>query len=1015
MAGGQYFNPEKVECIRKNIASYDWAKALSKEAVDKADTLIGYGKHYWWTLPTPNELPRCLTPGHINSGCPFCGDENFLKFGSRGWIPHIVGNKWKMECKNCGGIFPSNDFKSYYESGLDELGIFRSSKADPSYLVNTLYPEKGPDYMVDDGRGYVDETNNRWSFVAFYNHYGLWANWDDDGIDGGIILSGAKKMSEAYVYTGKTIYALYCLLLLYKVALLYPDLDLNVWMRLPGRPYRNTDGFSLQGKATGRICEAILARNLCMAADAVMPVLRTHKEEAESFFSEFASVDAEQIEETIVDGLLRQVFIGVQNGSIGGNEGMYQSALAIAAVCMGECEESKKWIEWLFQDGEVIAKNDPIRVRTERKTGGNLLGILYDKVNGDGFGNEISPTYNRIWLVEFSRIADILSKYPGIKGTKYDLNTLPKMKKMYKSYPNIVIDRDYVPKNGDTGRTGDPLYVFEDGLHQKILLTGYEATGDMDILKYYNICFPESKNGVFGFLDIEDPKKTMSLLQKAAEEEFVHKESVNLADYGNALLRSDLLGGLNLHMYYGRTKGHGHMDKMNFEIIANRINYTPDLGYPEYAEQFPKRYEWTSHTISHNTVMVDLSAQNGTDYAGYPIGYEDGPVVKYIEADDPSVYDQTNMYRRAMCTVETSPGKGYVADFFRVQGGSAHELSFHGGEGNVTVEGIELIPQKKGTLQGEDTEFGRRKDRKTVMFDFSLGRGNGYHYLYDVAKAEKPCGYVKLTYCIKDTWAQRTGLEGKPYLDAYFLTETDRTVIAKGQPPVNKIGNPPYLYYYLGRRQGEDLKSNFVSVYEPYIDNSEIRSVEKAPFKDAVDEFEAVCVKVTLTDGRVDYLFHSLNEETSFTVRDGLEFKGRLGFVRFKDGRILHAFLSCGEYIKAEGKTILEASVPAVTGYTVDFQKNPDSINYIDVAIRENTLPKSLPDLLGRYIYIETKRPGNAVYQIQDIQSGKNGKFRIIIDETPIRGYKNGVNGKDGFSYRFEEGAAFTIPLSFSL
>lgn len=134
-----------------------------------------------------------------------------------------------------------------------------------------------------------------------------------------------------------------------------------------------------------------------------------------------------------------------------------------------------------------------------------------------------------------------------------------------------------------------------------------------------------------------------------------------------------------------------------------------------------------------------------------------------------------------------------------------------------------------------------------------------------------------------------------------------------------------------------------------------------------------------------------------------------------KDGRILHAFLSCGEYIKAEGKTILEASVPAVTGYTVDFQKNPDSINYIDVAIRENTLPKSLPDLLGRYIYIETKRPGNAVYQIQDIQSGKNGKFRIIIDETPIRGYKNGVNGKDGFSYRFEEGAAFTIPLSFSL
>ena len=163
---------------------------------------------------------------------------------------------------------------------------------------------------------------------------------------------------------------------------------------------------------------------------------------------------------------------------------------------------------------------------------------------------------------------------------------------------------------------------------------------------------------------------------------------------------------------------------------------------------------------------------------------------------------------------------------------------------------MNLIPQSKGTLQGEDVAFGERKERKSVMFDFALGRGNGYHYLYDVRKSENAVDHVELTYKLVDTWSQRVGLGGQPYLKAIFLTETNRTVIAKGEPPVNKIGNPPFLYYYLGKRKGSNLKSNFVSVYEPYIDQSKIMSVEKVSFTEAVDEFTAVCVKVTLSDGR---------------------------------------------------------------------------------------------------------------------------------------------------------------------
>ncbi len=1012
MVRGNYFNPKTVGCIRNNIERYDWGKAIAKEAIDKANILVGYGKSYWWTLPTPNDLARSATPGHINSGCPVCGDENFLKHSNRGWINHIVGNQWKVQCKNCNNIFPSNDFKSYYQSGLDQRGIFQRNLADPAYLVNTMYPDKDPNYFVDDGYGYVDETGNRWSFIAYYNHYGLWANWDDDGIDGGLILSGAKKLSEAYVYAGDIIYAQYCLLLLYKVALIYPEMDLNVYMRLPGRPYRNTDGFSLQGKATGRICESILARNLCMAADAVMPVLRTHKEAVESFFKEFALVSTQEIEETIVDGFLRQVFIGVQNGSIGGNEGMYQSALAIAAVCMGECEESKKWLDWLFADGELVVTRDPVRVRIEHKTGGNLFSILHNKVNGDGFGNECSPTYNRIWLVELSRIADILSKYPGMEGSEYDLNEHPKMKKMYRSYPAIIMDQDYIPKNGDTGKTGNPMKVFTEGFAQKILLNGYKATGDKSILKYYNICYPESKSGQFGFLELEDPQGTADLLQRVYYEELLNDKSHNQTDYGDAFLRQSVPAGCNIHMYYGRTKGHGHMDKMNFEIIANKLNCTPDLGYPEHAEQFPKRYEWTSHTISHNTVTVNESAQNQTECAGNPLGFEDDEIVKYIEVDDPSVYDQTDVYHRAVCMIETSSGKAYFVDLFRVSGGDTHEISFHGGEGTVDINGVDLVSQSKGTLQGEDVAFGERKERKSVMFDYALGRGNGYHYLYDVQKSENTVDHTELTYRLTDTWSQRVGLKGQPYLKAIFLTETHRTVIAKGEPPVNKIGNPPYLYYYLGKRKGSNLKSNFVSVYEPYIDQSDIQSVEKVPFLGMEDEFVAVCVKVLLTDGTTDYLFHSTDDNMELRTSNGLAFKGRLGFVRFKGDKVLHAFMSNAVHIKVNQHVILNSKTPCIKGQVTDLQRLSDPMNFIELQLNEDNMQKSVESLKGKYIYIDGDQPGNACFEIRDIKPVANGSFRIMIDETPIRGYKNGINRKDGFIYRFNEGAAFSIPLS---
>ncbi len=1015
MQGGNFFSKDKIDLIRNNIRKFDKIKKLSQESIYLADALLEQGKNYWWTKATPNEIPRCLTPGHDNSGCPNCGDDFLIKYGTMGWTVHSDKNKWKVECPNCGSVYPTNDFKSYYESGLDDTGIFRKKLADNKFLINISNPDKGKDWFVDDGSGYVDTEGTRWSFIAYYNHFATWLDlYNKAGINDRSISAAVMHLADAYVYTGDITYAKYCILILYKVALLYPSMDLNVWMRLPGRPYRNTDGFSLQGKTIGCIWETYVARMLCYAADAVLPVINENGYEIKEFFSEFIKIDVKDIYDTIINGIVREVYPSIKNGSIAGNEGMHQSALAMAIVCMGECKEAQEWLEFLFAHGGRKFEKDPIRVQKTYYTGCNILGILENKVNGDGFGNECSPMYNRLWLVEFDRIADILSNYPGIKNTKYDIRKHPVMKKMYQSYTKLNLDNIHVPKNGDVGKTGDPFRVFaEDNMQkedhlQRVLINGYNATKDPKILDYFNVCFPMAHKGDFGYVDCKEFEIIISLLNSSKDpKESLHTVSHNLTDYGNALLRQKERFGCNMHMYYGSTAGHGHSDKMNFEIIANGINCTPDLGYPEFAEKFPKRKEWTSHTISHNTVMVDETCQEQTLFSGIPKGFEDRCFLKYIDVDDPNTYNSVSMYRRSMCMINIAPGKAYFVDFFRVAGGSTHHFSFHGGEGEISYYGCDMKHQASGTYQGENVVFGERKDREKG------GYGNGFHYLYDVLKSDEPCQYFELEYKLKDTWDIRKGKTGQPYIKAYMLGETNQRVIAKGQPPVNKIGNPKFLYYYLGKRQGNDLKSRYVSVYEPYLDNNEICSVELININGKSDNYKYGCVKVTLKDGTIDYIIHSIDETVTIDIDNEISFKGQLGFIRIKDCKVLHALVSKGTLLVYKDIILVNKTNPYIHGYVIDFQKEISEDNFIDIFIENEYVPFN--DLIGRFINIEGNNVGNASYQILDInklQSSNN--YRIKVGETSIRGYVDLTNPCKGYIYRFSEGAAFEIPLCYT-
>ena len=104
---------------------------------------------------------------------------------------------------------------------------------------------------MDDGTGYIAEDGQKYTFVAYYNHEGLW--------HGGTIINALNALREAYLYTGDVAYANKGVILLDRIADVYPDLDLDIWNYQDG--YLNSNGNSNRGKAIGSIWETGLVKS----------------------------------------------------------------------------------------------------------------------------------------------------------------------------------------------------------------------------------------------------------------------------------------------------------------------------------------------------------------------------------------------------------------------------------------------------------------------------------------------------------------------------------------------------------------------------------------------------------------------------------------------------------------------------------------------------------------------------------------------------------------------------------
>ncbi|TMV50577.1 hypothetical protein FE783_07705 [Paenibacillus mesophilus] len=998
------YTPDKVQAARTNAAAYGWAGQMRDAAVAKAEAYFqspGYaaeGYDLFWKAVPPQTLPRSYAVNE-KMGSPVTG-RDIDRFGAYPYQGDPLNRPWKIVDPSSGYTFPTNDFGAYYASGLDDSGIFRPQLADRSLLVNTLYPEKGPGWGVDDGFGWVDAVGNRYTFIAYYVHRFLWY-----GEKNAFVVDALRSMRDAYLYTGEAKYARAGLILLDRIADVYPSLDTSVYKV----DYLH-NGAEGKGKAVGAIWETFLIKELLHAYDAFFPARNDpqlaaylQQKAAEHGFDNPKNNGA-AIALNIEDGIVRQTYPGVQTGTILGNTGMHQSALAMAAVVLDTLPETKEWLDFTFKAGGALY--NPARV-----TGGNVLPSLVNRIDRDGHADEASPEYNSYWLDQFRTTVDILQGYDLYPGA--DLYDNAKFKTMFGSHLPLVLSDRYIPTIGDSGKTGNPAVW----LNIDNFVKAFKAYGDPEFAQAAYFLNGNSAAGIHEDIFSTNPENVSAEIAAViATHGTLSPDSTNLTGYGFTALRDGDRAEQTLRdlwMYYGRTIYHGHRDTLNIGLHAFGLDLSPDLGYPEFTDSKDMhRFQWVRNTVSHNTVVVDRSQQQ-SQWVSTPLHFDDGDRVKLVDVEASDVYPQTETYRRTTATVRVDDGNSYTVDLFRVKGGNDHHFSFHGAEGIAIAEGLNLVVQPTGTYAGPNVAYGQRVD----SVEGTGYMGSGFHYLKRVERDDAPAAKFSVEWSVYDTWnvyGQGAHAPTDVRLRLTMMGQYDDVALADGVPPQNKPGNPETLRYLIAHRNGTNLDSLFASVIEPYKGTRYIQSISPAQVKKngvVVTGSEAWAAKVTLTNGRTDYIVNALNPDIEYTVDDKLTFRGFFGVLSERGGEPEYGYLHDGTLLRTGNEALIQSDKGYVAGDIADFTKTLSFHNELGVTADAPILEGELQE--RAHIYIENDGARNAVYEIKQVQPRIGGGYTLSIgDKTLIRQFANDADLSAGYVYDIAEGASFRIPLT---
>jgi len=835
--GRTLYTDEQSHQARLNIQKYDWArKRLESTEKDVAWVLKMSDQDLWDFIPSADQ-PRALNV-RFGFDCPIHGKEIFKKGGNYPWIMDRE-HPYQVKCPVGGEVYPSNDFDAWVKGGKKE-------KLD----THQKY--------VDDGYGWVDENGNRYWFVA---HYIFWQRWRTD------ILPVIPKLAQIYFLTGDTRYSHKAAIMLAHIAQEYPRMDYTKQAYHNGHYPAPCSGKILdldwEGSATiVPLSESYDQLYDCFDKD---PDLKKFLE------SKGIADPRNYIEKNFLQEAIKAIETGVVHGNMN-----YQSQLATVATVLDNHDPAKgftteQMVDWILNGG--------VEIKT----------LLYNGISRDGSGSEEAIGYNTIWTSAFYDLAEKL------KPLGYDLFANPRFKKMTDYYVQTAVADDFAPRIGDCG--GSMVSGLEPVWGAYLFSKAYSIWHDPMYAKVLNrIGWPP----VSIYEDVQAADKVRSDAEKLGKN--LDLKTRDLGGYGLAVLETG--GSKNkraVSMLYGSSGAwHGHLDRLDIEMWAHGKDVLPDVGYP--AHWGDKADYWTRSTPSHYCVLIDENHQTGKMEGHLNLMASAGGV-QMMDASANNAYQGiASLYRRTVAMVDVSPEDSYLVDIFRVKGGTRHDYSFHGLPfGELSFDGLTLGPaQTKGTLMGEDVEFGK-------IFDGM--KDGGYQYLFN-ARRGKPDGTWSANWFLKDS---------KIGLKMTMLAGSAQEVIVADCEPEAKPGYPDKLEYILSRN--DTGASSYVSVIEPYKDKPYIRRAQPLKASGAGrDDLAAVRID---SNGCADYIISALDPSRPAGFEsDNINFQGEFGSIRMDGSELRSMMLVNGTELSKDGYAIHPAISLCAKISKVDYKNN---------------------------------------------------------------------------------------------
>ena len=768
-----------MDVVSWNLRQYGWARKQRDEIICRADGWLRYSDSRLRSLVPPPEVPRAVV-AH-DKGAPVNG-EALNRIGRYSWILSF-DQPWKVTSPVDGRTYPSNDFQAFLDSGLTNRS-----------LLTGPYP--------DDGWGcHVEGEARPFWFVGVYAHWSV----------RNLLLPAIDDLSKAYLVAADRRYAHACTLLLWQLAEYYP----RYWYEQQSRYGREVTP-DYKGRLLYHTWES---NNTCRVVSPAYGAIRPAIE-GDDALAELTGQAAAQIRAHIEDRMLRTMAADIMDGSdrIQGNYSMHQrSLLGIAEVLKHSrkrptSRQMREYVLWnpraksYFQMGLVDALN-------------NLL-------HRDGYPME-SPGYNVAWIEGLSDVVDAL----GPEGRS--IVSMPRFRKLFTWPIRMTCAGEFVPSYGDSGDLFHRLL----GWTGQVFEPAYRHWRDP--LCTRALALPQTERDHDLFRQPMDDEEVAEAAGSAPDRPGVTSALLPGVGFASLQTGSDA-NRTALAVFYGIYWGHAHWDRLQLDLYSWGNALAPDLGYPETADAYdPRRGGFISHTVAHNTVMVNARRQALA--RGRLHLYDPGDSVQLVETSAEACYPGTvSLYRRTLMLVDVAPDQAYVVDIFRVRGGTQHDWIVHGTQADFESDLPLSAPREEGTLAGPQVPYGHFYDDERFSNDnrahvpYHLYEGSAFQWLFNVQHAQLN-GMGTASWRLSrppDLYPQR---ECAGVVLRTHLVGQDETVIACDGVPQRKETWPNTLKFLLRRRVGEELESVFVTVFEPYRDTPFIDSVRPMPLAAGAD------------------------------------------------------------------------------------------------------------------------------------------------------------------------------------